>query len=352
MMQDETEFTRHFPYRLVPTNLPGAYATPAPPDDFDPRTASAVSLIKNGVPWRRPQPGDHPALTAAWERLLSRRWLSKDRIVPVLVPVPGKSHELKHPVRKEENGIYSSPFWGGCVLVGQPSNWSAAQGFWTIPTVSQPSEPQGTGGGWDSSSWVGMDGYSVSIDVVQAGVEQSVNSAGEASYVAWVEWWVPPPTNLPEGTPVDANGYPEAWVNPKNGKYQYIYQSNIPNFPVTAGQTVTCSILYNGNHTAAQISFANETTGQQFQVNFNPPPGANFNGTTAEWIMEAPNFGWPKSSLPKFTPLNFTDAFATTAGCASAGIPTNGDILNLTANGKQITATSVTSTSVTIDFIG
>jgi len=351
MMDDETSFKKQFP-RLTPTNLAGVYATPAPPDDFDPNTASAAALIKHGVPWRRPQPNAHRALTAAWERVFSRRWLSKDRIVPVIEPVPGKSHELKYPVKKEANGTYTSAIWGGCALNGPPASWNGAQGFWTVPTVSQPTEPQGTEGGWDSSSWVGIDGYNVSSDVLQAGVEQKVNSAGQASYIAWFEWFVPPPTNLPPGTPVDSNGYPLVWVNSQNGQYQYIYQANIKKFPVAPGQTVLCSLLYTADNSAADLAFANETTGQYFQISLQPPPGANFNGSSVEWIMEDPDSGWPKASLAKFTPVNFTDAFATTIGCESAGLPSNGDILNLVSNGQQLTTTSVDGTSVTIDFIG
>ena len=75
------------PFALIPTNLAGAFTSPTPPSNFDPRTASASSLVKHGFLWRRPGKGDSPALRSAWDRLighwkpgttsypgLSRRW--------------------------------------------------------------------------------------------------------------------------------------------------------------------------------------------------------------------------------------------------------------------------------------
>jgi len=69
------------PYALIPTNLPGAFTTPAPPSNFDPRIASASSLIKHGFLWRRPGQGDDPALRGAWERLILH-WRTEDYLVP------------------------------------------------------------------------------------------------------------------------------------------------------------------------------------------------------------------------------------------------------------------------------
>ncbi len=188
-----------------------------------------------------------------------------------------------------------------------------------------------------------------------AGGGRADNSAPGQSptYVAWYEWFVPPPTNLPPGTKVDSAGYPVNWgVGKKGGKYSYIDQVNIPNFPVTAGQTVMCSVTYNGDNSAADIWFANETTGQLVPITLVPPPGASFNGSSTEWIMENPNNGWPTSSLAQFTQLFFNNAFATTPGCGSAGLPSEGDIINLISDGTQVTTTAVAGTSVTIDFSG
>ncbi len=326
---DEEAFVRKVPYPLIPTNIPGAFTTPAPPDDLDPNAASQEELTRHGLLWRKPRAGDPPSMAAAWEKVFGRRWESKDRITPHIEPQPGKTHVLKNLKKTDAN--YTSTAWSGCALEGGP--WTTVLGQWAVPTVSKPTEPQGTEGGWNSSSWLGIDGFFISNDVLQAGVQQKVNSAGQASYVAWYEWFVPGPY-----TQQELQAYP------------YIFQANIPNFPVSPGQTVYCSVQY-VSKTAGAIYFANDITGQHFSITLMPPTGANFNGSTMEWIMEAPDGGEPTSSIPKFTPVNFTSAF----GCSGStvGNPQNGNIVNLVnTSGKPLTSVSLASDEVTIDFIG
>jgi hypothetical protein len=64
------------------------------------------------------------------------------------------------------------------------------------------------GGGWVSSSWVGIDGYSQD-DVLQAGVDQQVDSNGSASYTAWFEWFAPKVDGSPDY--VDSVNIPNFW---------------------------------------------------------------------------------------------------------------------------------------------
>jgi hypothetical protein len=333
------------PYPLIPLNISGVYTSPAPPEHLDDKTSPA-ELIRHGILWRRPEPGDPPSVAAAWKALLSRRWYAKDRIVPHIVPQPGKFHVLRG-VKRTEGSINNSS-WSGCVL-SNPGAWLLAAGRWVIPTVSKPSEPQGSEGGWNSSSWVGIDGFN-SNDVLQAGIQQRVAANGQATYVAWYEWFVPaPPGPCPDPTGCDSNGYPLSWVG-SSGQYRYIYQANITNFPVSPGQTVTASIQYINNKTAGYISFGNVTTGQNFTITLVPPPGANFSGNCIEWIMEAPDGGENISALPKFTPVNFTNAL----GCTSnvVGDPKNGQIFNIQTGTKILTSVVLASDAVTIDFIG
>jgi hypothetical protein len=353
-MSAEQQFEKSFPFPLRPTNIPNVFSIPPLPDDFDPNTASAAECLRHGLPWPRPG-ADAPApAIAAWKRVFSRNWRREDWVEPVSHPVPGRTHRLKTPPRPQDNGTYNSPFWAGCSIdTPQSLGWNGILGFWSVPTVSKPSEKQGANGGWDSSSWVGLDGdfLSQSSDVIQAGVEQKVAAGGTATYTAWYEWIVPVPANLPQGTLVDANGYPLAWTNPTNGTYQYIHQANIPGFKVKPGQTVMTAILLIPGR-GASVTFANETTGGYFSIFLKPPPNASFNGTSAEWIMEAPDGGWPNTALPKFTPIVFEEAFATLPNCPQAGLPGNGNILNLFQNGSPVTSTTTNGTSVTIKFTG
>jgi Peptidase A4 family len=95
---------------------------------------------------------------------------------------------------------------------------------------------------------------------------------------------------------------------------------------------VYCAVQYVSNRTAWQVVFANQTTGQYFMLTLAPSPQAAFSGNTAEWIMEAPDFGLPTSSLPIFTPVVFT-----TANCCgpnkTTGNPAGGGIWNIVGSG-------------------
>jgi hypothetical protein len=225
--------------------------------------------------------------------------------VPEFEVQTGRAHFLRG-LDRMADGNYTSSNWSGAVLAGK---WTGAIGFWAIPTVTRPSEPQGSEGGWNSSSWVGLDGAFGSNDVLQAGIEQRVDAKGKATYVAWYEWYAPQRVGSPG----------------------YIWQTNIPNFAVRPGQTVYCSIQYVGT-TAGQIYFANETTGVHFSITLTPPPGATFSGNTAEWIMEAPDGGEPVAALPKFTPVHFTSAIA--CNSVATGNPSKADIFNVVGAGR------------------
>jgi hypothetical protein len=312
------------PYELVPTALAGAFISPAPPDDFDPNTASPAALIKHGFLWRRPRPGDDPALHTAWERAFSRRWRAEDRLVPELEPQVGKTHQLKRATPAAGIDVNTN-LWAGSVV---PGNWTGVIGYWVIPAVTEPLQAQGTRGGWDSSSWVGIDGVFDSDDVLQAGVEQAIDVNGNAHYTAWYEWFAP----IQSGSP------------------PYVFQTNILNFPVSPGQTIYCSVLYLSDHSAGQVYFANESTGQHFSITLAPPPGATFNGSSAEWIMEAPDGGEPTTSLPIFTPLTFTSAIC--CGPGTAGNPSAGDTYNIVGFGTVLTSVTLGLDSVTIDYAG
>jgi hypothetical protein len=325
---DEPAFRQRIPFRLETTNLRGAFVSPAPPENFDPNKASPSELVRHGLMWRRPTAKDDPELVKAWQKIFSRKWLAKDRIVPKLEPQVGKTHFLRKEPRRAADQSFLSGMWAGSGF--RNGSWNGIIGTWKIPTVSKPSEPQGTEGGWNSSSWVGIDGFFVSNDVLQCGIQQRVNANGQASYVAWYEWWAPPQPNSPG----------------------YVWQTNIANFPVSPGQEVYGAVQYINNNTAGHVYFANNTTGQHFTITLAPPPGASFAGNSVEWIMEAPDGGEPISSLPKFTAVAFTSAIACGANNA-IGNPQNGDITNIeNTSNKVLTSVAVGNYTTTITFIG
>jgi hypothetical protein len=125
-------------------------------------------------------PLDHADVhvAALSRRLLDRDWPDDARIVPLLAPQVGVTHELTPP-EPVANSAFTSNNWSGSTISG---TWAHAVGIWRVPTVSMPSTPAGTDSGWDSSSWVGIDGTYGSNDVLQAGVQQSVGADSSTTY--------------------------------------------------------------------------------------------------------------------------------------------------------------------------
>ncbi|ADW69864.1 G1 family glutamic endopeptidase [Granulicella tundricola] len=324
---DQGAFLQKLPFQAHPTPLPGVFTVPAPPSTLILATASQSDLIKAGIMFRQPTAQDPPGVQAAWKAFTSQHFDPAKRIIPEMAPQVGVTHNLKTPPTQVSNTSYNGTVWSGAGT--KTGTWTTCIGTWVIPTVSKPSEAQGTEGGWNSSSWVGLDGFFYTNDVLQAGIQQHVNAAGVANYVAWYEWYAP----IQAGSP------------------SYVYQTNITNFPVSPGQTVSCSVQYVANH-AGSISFSNQTTGQHFTITLAPPPGATNSGGSCEWIMEAPDGGEPKSSLPKFTPVVFTTALACGPNNTSTN-PATGDTLNITtSSGKVLTKVTTGSDTCTISFIG
>lgn len=180
-------FLKKIPYRLEPTNIEGVYNVPAFPDSFDPNTAPANALIKNGILWKRPGKNDSPARIQAWERGFSRNW-SKTRIGPVLEP--GKR---RLPIRRGSSSEgYDDSSWGG-VYIYDGNYWEGVMAYWTVPTASKPTDSPGSIGPWTAGAWIGIDGapYSNSYDILQAGTEMKVDVNGNASYRAFFQWYCP-----------------------------------------------------------------------------------------------------------------------------------------------------------------
>jgi hypothetical protein len=180
---DYEEFRKRLPYPTVPTNLPGVFATAPFPAGFDPNTASERDLTRHGLLWRRPRQDETGVVRRAWDRAFAKPWLPENNIVPEMKVVTGRTH-LRRPA-PEQKGARTTYNWSGAEVEG---NYNLVTSFWTVPTVSKPSEKHGAGGGWDSASWIGIGGDFNSDNLIQAGVDQAVSSGGGTHYVAWFEW--------------------------------------------------------------------------------------------------------------------------------------------------------------------
>jgi hypothetical protein len=352
--QKQKDLLRSLPHPVIPTNLEGTYLIPLPPDDFDASAASPDELVRHGMYWAA-TPGSNPAIASAKQRLLSRKWLSKNQIAPLLTPRDTPSRHHKRPFRPRDESA-TSPSWSGAALGTAGIPWVSAVGIWNVPTVSQPGSPAGQKKfpdadgnlqtGWNSASWVGIDGLditedgSTSNDVLQGGIQQGLSTSGEFTYVAWYEWFVDPPTSSPA----------------------YVQQTDLTGFAVSPGDQILCWVQYLPispfGYVFGNVSLANFSTGQVVGLLLTPPPGASFSGDSVEWIMEAPG-GEPITSLPRFTDVIFTscagvDSNGETGDPGSPGLAQILNIVTPNVNGELVPLTDaeVSSGTVTIEYTG
>jgi hypothetical protein len=342
---DEDELRRAMPFELRKTSVHGVFTVPPPPADFDPQTASRRELIRAGYLWKRPDATSPPVARAAWDRVMSRKWKT---IVPEFGPT-GRSHHLRRAPRQASNGGYLNTTWAGGVINSNRSNpWYGVIAIWKVPQISQPKEqPVYDEGfnGWEMSNWIGIDGYlpNGSNDLLQVGVTQQLLTNGEWGCFPFYQWWLAPPL------PANAPSYAAKSIA-------------IMGFTVNPGDTVLASVQYVQSPTGKPVSgylfMANETAGTTSGgIVLAPPPTADFNGSSVEWIVEAPDGGEGKSSLLSFTPVVFNAPIA----CGVDGIfgpwtaADSGFLLDIETapvGGTPLTSSSFASGSVTIDFIG
>jgi len=316
---------KRVPFELNPTNLSGVFTTPAPAHEFDPYRASVAALIRNGVMWRRPLPGDSLHLIRAWDRVFSRKWLPGDRIAPVLEPQKGTSHALLG--LSGDGGTYTSRNWSGAVIQGQ---WTTVVGSWLLPAAEPSGGTHGSREIRSSSCWVGIDGFS-SDDALKAGVQRRVDSTGRAEFVAWCEWYAPPQPDSPA----------------------YIWQTDIRNFALRPGQRVYCSVQYISNKSAGHLCFANDSTGQHVSITMAPPPGAAAAGDSIEWIAEAAAGGEEAGeSLAGVPPARFSTALGCSADGQRVGLPQNGDRIHIGIQSRTVTSVEISEDAVTVIFVG
>jgi hypothetical protein len=315
---DVEAFRRRLPFKVEPTNIPGIYSVPAPPMDFDLLTASKHELIKHGILIRKPTGEDHPALRASWDRFCTDHWPRMVRVNPTLELRDRVSRHSRPRPKQESAGLDSDgTSWSGAFNTG--GKWQGILASWQVPAVSVPAS-QTVGqpnicpgdipgqlpsifptGPWQSASWIGIGGFVVKggnaipgSDIIQVGILQEINVAGEATYQAFFEWYtsassmaVTVPNALGSG-----------------------------GFSVLPGDSISASVFNDPqNNLPPQVSLYNARTGQTFSYMLgNAPAGSNDQAVSCEWVMEATNqsltgsFGFPiidDSTFPYFTPVIF-----------------------------------------------
>jgi len=286
----------------LPTNLPGVTTTAAPPEAFDPRTATDADLAYYGFP---PRPND----SADYEGWATAMAASGERIVPIL-----EQTNIYHgPLQKapsEDANISKSSNWSGYVHLGSAKSYgkfsySSISSKITVPTA-QVAEGTCTGVPDFASGWVGIDGDN-SNDVLQDGIEfDAICDKGEKAtlYAAWIEWF-----------PLD--------------------EDRISNFPIKPGQLFFVE-TWSTSATSGHFFIENVTEKKHTTLSLSAPKGTKLIGNSAEFITERPGVNGGLATLTNYGSQTYTDAVAETFNNVKIDPGDSEAIEMLDNNGKVI----------------
>ncbi|KAN0094761.1 Peptidase A4 family domain containing protein [Tylopilus felleus] len=196
--------------------------------------------------------------------------------------------------------------WAGAVWAKGKGTFNSVTGTFAVPT---PSGAQGT----SASAWVGIDGDSCKAGILQTGVDFTVSSNGP-TYSSWYEWYPAP-------------------------SYEFT------NFPISAGDVIKLSVTLS-SLTAGTITIENTTKNKvvtEHVTSTTPLCGQN-----AEWIVEDYMVGKSMVPFADFGTVTFTNAEASGTGDYT---PSGATVLDIKQNGKVLTSTSVSGSSVTIKYV-
>jgi hypothetical protein len=162
--------------------------------------------------------------------------------------------------------------WSGYAETGA---FTGVSGTWTVPAVSATSSAT------YSSAWIGVDGFNDS-SLIQTGTEEDYYS-GAAHYDAW--WEILPAAE----TEISPSAYP---VAPGDAMRASIYETSA---------TTTAGSGFFGRHKSTEhvwtITISDTTKNWSFTTN----QGYNGAGSSAEWVLEAPEVNGRIATLAHYT---------------------------------------------------
>ena len=123
---DEEKFLIGLPFEVIHTAVPGAYDIPAPPQGFDPNTASAEERRRYGMVWRRSVAKRHAPTRALWEKLSARSFTP---VFDSAAPTPRVTVPRRRPRLPDMGDVDTT--WGGAALTS--GSWTGVWGQWVIP---------------------------------------------------------------------------------------------------------------------------------------------------------------------------------------------------------------------------
>ncbi|MFB8277500.1 A4/G1 family peptidase [Nocardia colli] len=285
-----------------------------PPAGFSPRRAAPDELNRYGYP-RQPDPEREPRLHALWDTTIddSYRMITPEfSIDPILSERRSRPLALIDPDRRDAQGkLLSADGWAGAVVGrGDGPALNTVSASFHVPRIFVP--PGGLPNGrYSIGVWIGLNGYIVDQQVVQAGIVGWLGIGpgydGFVRYYAFFEWYPNPPVR-------------------------------IDNFVVADFDEIALTVC-TPNPSRGFVAISNKTNPQNTSVGFDPPPGIVSSGSSAEWIVEA-----PQHLVPRFNDVKFV-------GCVGGSQSTE---IDLGTNPHYVTeissGTGTVLTQSTIDY--
>jgi hypothetical protein len=272
-------------------HLPSRTSCRITPPGFDVTTASQEELAVYRIP-PRPDPRRAPTEFQMWSTAFKRDF-------KLIKPELRASSRRHGPIQGLDLGSSTDLNWAGAVITNfAPLSAVSVAAQWQVQWVWPA-------GGFPEvlATWVGMDGFD-NTDVLQAGVDQIFEDPTEI-IMLWYEWY-----------PADS--------------------VEITNLPVNHGDTVTCLVTANDGAHASVFFSINGTIGTS--IDFQIPDGAQFFGSSAEFIAERPSLGGNLVDLPAYTDVVLTQINATLSDGVTVNLAQNPILVTMTDGAGNVLA--------------
>ncbi|RIV26417.1 hypothetical protein D2Q93_04405 [Alicyclobacillaceae bacterium I2511] len=244
-----------------------------PSSGFNPLTATNGELKAHGFPTKP----TNPSLLSAWKTAMEH---SKRFIIPTFKSVISTHHYTTN--QSTASGSASSHNWSGYYAYNgyNYNGYTDVRATWTVPnaTTGGPGGPNYQ----YSCTWVGIGGNG-NPDLIQMGTEADLTITLR-TYVMF------------------PNYYPWFEILPK-----YPYQQDLTNMVISAGDKMYADVSY--SNSTAYFYLVDETT--NVAVSFSDSgDSSDYNGSTAEWIVERTEENNSYPHLTDFGSEVFTSAAA------------------------------------------
>ena len=221
-----------------------------PPESFDPLTASDETLAMYAFP-ARPSAEDSEEYAAWTERMENYTGTPLPEIKVTVKPHTDTENIGSSPSRAV-SGTDRSLNWSGYVAnLGTNSNtfFTQVQMDYTHPTISD------IGGSSSTSYWIGLGGFNTG-KLVQAGTS-TINT-----------------------------GFHYAWYEYLSDTGDSVFAQEISSLTISPGDKIHVYIAFQAANGKFEYYIANDTTGKSASGLISLPTATQFDGTTAEWVIE------------------------------------------------------------------